>query len=92
MPPIGRREVRRLTLDTDPFLSCDECFEHSDWYVEALLDRPVDPMPAMHVHLRGCPACREEVVTLLLLSAEDTGRSPVPALAVLAPTDEEHDR
>jgi hypothetical protein len=46
----------------EPELSCDECFERLDRYVELELtgvdaDRAV---PGMRAHLEGCPACRED--------------------------------
>ena len=56
--------MESLLLDTTPYLSCDDCFEQMDSYVEAVLaDRSHDD-PAMAAHLRGCPACAEEADTL----------------------------
>jgi hypothetical protein len=57
----------RLLGPDGPELSCDECFEHLDRYVEAELagadaDRAV---PGLRAHLAGCPACREEHESLL---------------------------
>lgn len=74
--PLGAAALGRLTLDTEPWLSCDDCFTHVDEYVERLLDGQGDCMPAMSVHLRGCPACAEEAATLLELAAEDVGIDP----------------
>ena len=37
---------------TDPEVSCDECFERLDEYVEGR------EVPGMAAHLEGCPACR----------------------------------
>jgi hypothetical protein len=59
--------VDALLLDTTPWLSCEDCFERMDTYVEALADDPSHRDPAMSVHLRGCPACAEEADTLLEL-------------------------
>ena len=81
--PLGSDLVGRLTLDTEPWLSCDDCFGLVDEYVEALLDGHRDAMPAMRVHLSGCPACAEEAATLLVLAAEDSGVDPTAALAWL---------
>lgn len=66
-------QARLLTLDTEPYLSCDECFELVDQHVEALrLDPGAEPVPGMAVHLAGCPACAEEAESLLeLLEADD---------------------
>lgn len=65
--------VTQLTLDTDPWLSCDDCFRHVDEYVELVLADAAHRMPAMAAHLRGCPACAEEAETILLLAAGDVG-------------------
>jgi hypothetical protein len=76
---LGPEAVERLLLDTEPWLSCDECFRLVDRYVERVLAGQGDTMPAMGVHLRACPACAEEAATLLELAAEDAG-VPVPEL------------
>ena len=50
-----------------PELTCEECFEHLDRYVEAEV-RSEDPdaaVPGMRAHLSGCPACREDHASLL---------------------------
>lgn len=72
--------VRRLTIDTYPWLSCDDCFHLVDEYVELLLADPGAVWPAMHTHLAGCSACAEEAESLLLLVAEDVGVDSAPAL------------
>jgi hypothetical protein len=81
--PLGPREVERLVLDTEPWLSCDDCFELVDEYVERLLDGAPAAPPAMRAHLRGCPACAEEAATLAVLVAEEQGQDPAPALTLL---------
>ncbi|HWC28357.1 MAG TPA: hypothetical protein VG474_17335 [Solirubrobacteraceae bacterium] len=58
---------RRILIDAllgpaGPELSCEECFEQLDRYVDLQLaaadaDRAV---PGMRAHLAGCPACRED--------------------------------
>jgi hypothetical protein len=73
---LGSDAIERLTLDTEPWLSCDDCFRQVDEYVERVLAGEPDPMPPMRVHLRGCPACAEEAATLLELAAEDAGVEP----------------
>jgi hypothetical protein len=80
---LGPREVEQLTLDTEPWLSCDTCFDLVDEFVERLLAGDLPALPAMHAHLRGCPACAEEATTLVLLAAEEMGQDPAPALAVI---------
>jgi hypothetical protein len=62
--------VRELTLDTEPWLSCEDCFALVDVYVETVLADPDSvAMPEMRVHLAGCPACAEEARSLLDLVA-----------------------
>ena len=72
--------IDRLLVDTEPWLSCDDCFDLVDRYVEELLAGHLDAMPAMRVHLSGCPACTEEAATLLQLAADDAGFVPGPEL------------
>ena len=45
-----------------PEVSCEQCFELLDEYVDLEL-AGADPdaeLPGMRAHLEGCPACREE--------------------------------
>ena len=44
-----------------------------DTYVEAILHDPAHEDPAMAAHLRGCPACAEEVDALVDLVDEGRG-------------------
>ena len=78
--PLSAQTARRLTLDTEPFLSCDDCFDLVDTYVEALLSDPNHDLPAMRTHLAGCAACAEEARSLVWLVAEQDGIDPEPAL------------
>ena len=62
-PPI----VRRLLGPAGPEVTCEECFERLDAFVELELagadaERAV---PGMRAHLEGCPACREDHESLL---------------------------
>ena len=64
--------LARLLGPLGPELTCEQCFEELDRYVELELagqdaDREV---PGMSAHLDGCPACREEHESLLALSAD----------------------
>ena len=83
-PPLSDRAAQRLVLDTEPYLSCDDCFALMDTYVEALLADPTHDLPAMRVHLAGCVACAEEARSLLELAAADSGTDPAPLLRLLA--------
>ena len=55
---------------TGPELSCDECFEYLDEYVEGR------DVPGMAAHLEGCPACREDYESLVALVRADGGGAP----------------
>ncbi len=83
---LTHETMHRLTVDTEPWLSCDDCFDVMDQYVEQLLrdssdGRPADISPdAMATHLAACSACAEEATSLLLLVAADAGIDPAPAL------------
>ena len=81
--PLSLQAALSLTLDTEPFLSCDDCFDLVDEYVEALLADPDHDQLAMRTHLAGCNACAEEARSLILLVAEQDGISPAPALGAL---------
>jgi hypothetical protein len=55
-----------------PELTCDECFEQLDRFVELeLAGRDAEAaVPGMRAHLRGCPACHEEHDSLLALARD----------------------
>jgi hypothetical protein len=73
-----------LTLSTEPWLSCEDCFELMDVYVELLLADPdTGDLPAMLAHLRGCAACAEEAQSLLALVSRQNGLDPARASARL---------
>ena len=71
--------ARSLTLATEPWLSCEDCFRLLDSYVEAVL-ADGNRSQAMTVHLAGCAACAEEVQSLLVFVAGQDGVDPAPAL------------
>lgn len=54
--------LRSLLGPEGPELSCEECFEVLDRYVEAELgeDDADLTVPGMRAHLEGCPACGED--------------------------------
>jgi hypothetical protein len=63
LPP----SIERVLGPSAPQVSCEECFEQIDRYVE-LEAAGVDAAalyPRMRAHLEGCPACREEHDDLL---------------------------
>ncbi len=56
------RRLARILGPGEPELTCEECFEHLDRYVELeLAGSDADAqIPGMAAHLGGCPACRED--------------------------------
>jgi len=56
--------LHALTLDSEPWLSCDDCFRLMDEYVERRLGDPGYDHPAMATHLAACAACDEEARSL----------------------------
>jgi len=78
--PLSAQATGRLILDTEPFLSCDDCFDLVDRYVEALLSDPDYDQPAMRTHLAGCAACAEEARSLIWFVANQDGFDPATAL------------
>ncbi len=65
--------LRRLLGPEGPELSCEQCFELLDEYVEIELGGASadERIPGMLAHLDGCSACREEHESLLALLASD---------------------
>jgi hypothetical protein len=61
--------LARLLGPAEPELTCDECFEELDRYVELeLAGHNADAIvPGMRPHLEGCPACREDHDSLAAL-------------------------
>jgi len=77
-------QIRALLLDSEPWLSCDECFNRVDRYVEHLLAGSSGHDELMTVHLIACPACLDEAESLLTLRAADLGMPAQTALQTLA--------
>jgi hypothetical protein len=64
------RELIRAMLGPDgPELTCDECFEELDRFVELELagEDAEAAVPGMTAHLAGCPACAEDHAALRAL-------------------------
>ena len=61
--------LRSLLGPAEPELSCEQCFEELDRYVELELagSRADAEIPGMRAHLDGCPACREDHESLRAL-------------------------
>ncbi len=63
--------LARLLGPAEPELTCEECFEQLDRYVELeLAGADADGrIPGMRPHLEGCPACDEDHASLLAFVA-----------------------
>ena len=63
--------LEALLGPTGPQVSCEECFERLDEYVELELEGADAEarVPGMRAHLDGCPACREEHESLRALAS-----------------------
>ena len=61
-----RALLARLLGPSAPEVSCEECFELLDEYVELeLVGADADVrLPGMRAHLQGCPACHEDHASL----------------------------
>jgi anti-sigma factor RsiW len=74
-----RQLIAALLGSAEPELTCEECFEQLDRYVDLQLtaadaDRAV---PGMRAHLIGCPACRDDHASLReLVATEDQLSAP----------------
>ena len=61
-----------------PEVSCEECFERLDEYVELELagEDAEARVPGMRAHLEGCPACHADHESLRELVRSDRSRDP----------------
>jgi hypothetical protein len=69
------RLLGRLLGPAGPELTCEQCFDELDSYVDLeLAGHDADArVPGMRAHLEGCPACIQEHDSLLALLAEAHG-------------------
>jgi hypothetical protein len=67
------QRLERLLGPAGYEVSCEECFERLDEFVELELGGfDADAaIPGLRAHLDGCPACREEHDSLVALVAGD---------------------
>jgi tetratricopeptide (TPR) repeat protein len=85
-PDEARDMIKRLIGPAGPELSCDECFDLLDVYVE-LEQGGGDAdaaMPAMRAYLIGCPACRDDHDSLRALLELVARAPPRPDLRLCA--------
>jgi hypothetical protein len=78
--PTTARLLKRLLGPPGPELSCEECFEQLDRYVELELDgADADAaIPGMRAHLEGCSACGEDHRSLRTLVETETASPNAP--------------
>jgi hypothetical protein len=71
--PADQR-LRAVLGPAGPELSCEECFEHLDQFVETEVAAgdPEAAVPGMRAHLAGCPACSEDYESLLALVSSES--------------------
>jgi len=71
------RILARLLGPGRPEVTCEECFDLLDSYVEVELagGHPDAAVPGLRAHLHGCPACHEDYESLLAFVG---GRRPPP--------------
>jgi hypothetical protein len=69
----AERLLARALGPTEREVSCEQCFELLDRYVELeLAHADADTaLPGMRAHFEGCPACDEDHRSLLALIAQD---------------------
>jgi anti-sigma factor RsiW len=68
--------IGRLLGPDGPEVTCEECFERLDEYVDVEVAREdADArLPGMSAHLEGCPACHEDHESLRDLVALESRR------------------
>ena len=68
MTPSADRDrmLKRLLGPAGPEVTCDECFDQLDTYVEVELSGgdPDTAVPGLRAHLDGGPACRADYESL----------------------------
>jgi hypothetical protein len=74
-PARSAELLARLLGPAGEELTCEECFDQLDRYVELELSGPgAAAVPGMRSHLGGCPACREDRDSLAALLRSEFGR------------------
>jgi hypothetical protein len=68
-----REAVEQVLGPTDFEVTCEQCFELLDQYVELeVAGADADAhLPGLRAHLAGCPACQEDHESLLALVRAD---------------------
>jgi anti-sigma factor RsiW len=73
-----RRLIAALLGPGEPELTCEQCFELLDRYVDLELvgAEAAVAVPGMRAHLAGCPACLEDHASLLELVRSGVAGEP----------------
>jgi hypothetical protein len=66
-PTTIQKVIKSLSITLDEEMTCGECYQEVDKYVEMLRDgkKPSEIMPLVEHHLTLCPPCKEEFQALL---------------------------
>jgi anti-sigma factor RsiW len=67
MTDRDRELIGRLLGPEGPELTCEQCFDLLDRYVDLEVSGAAadEQVPGMRAHLEGCPACDEDHASLL---------------------------
>lgn len=62
-----KKVLMSLSITQEEEMTCGECFEEVDQYVDMLREgkSPAEVMPMVKNHIQICPPCREEFEALL---------------------------
>lgn len=80
LEPLSPEAIDRLTANTEPWLSCDDCFDVVDVAIDAMVVSSTPFSEEFRVHLLRCPVCHEEACALAEIVAADHGLSPADAV------------
>lgn len=72
-------QIKHLTTCTDPWLSCDDCFDLIHIVIEGLLGAAKPLSPGFRAHLNGCAVCYDEATSLASLIAPEYNLGPQEA-------------
>ncbi len=80
LDPLSPEAIDRLTANTEPWLSCDDCFDVVDVAIDAMVVSSTPFSEEFRVHLLRCSVCHEEACSLAEIVAADHGLSPADAV------------
>ncbi|HAY85086.1 MAG TPA: hypothetical protein DCY42_09245 [Chloroflexi bacterium] len=67
-PSTIKKVLWSITITQDEEMTCGECFQEVDQYVDMLREgkSPAEVLPLVEHHLTLCPPCREEFEALVV--------------------------